>query len=139
MVRPYMPPMERNRRSPGGGAPGQLEGGYDENAAPEMPPEEGEQTGEEGEEGKESMAEGKTTHIPIDLLGGKDFKDGDEVVFKIVKIDPENKTAEIMYAPEKGGEEKEGEGEEPAEAAGGESEGMDQVKDGKMMGDGSEY
>lgn len=134
MARPYVPPMERNRQGMGG-APGQLEGGYNEDGPP-APPEEGEQAGEKSEEEK---SEGKTANIPIDLLAGKDFKPGEEIVFKIVKVDPENKTVEIEYAPSKGGEEEEEEGEQPREAAGGEAEGMDQSSGGKMMGDGSEY
>jgi hypothetical protein len=126
--------MERSRPGMGGGAPGQLEGGYDDNAAPEMPEE---QAGGDQEEAP-TKSEGKTTHIPIDLLGGKDFKEGEEVMFKIVKLDPENKTVEIEYAPGKGGEE-EKDGADPREAAGGDEEGMDQSSGGKMMGDGSEY
>jgi hypothetical protein len=127
MAKPYMPPMERNRMQ-SSAAPGQLEGGYNDDSAPETPP-------EHMEEDEEPMSEGKTANIPIDLLGGKDFKAGEEIVFKIVKVDPENKTVEIEYAPEKGKDEEEE--MMPREAAGGESEGMDQG--GKMMGDGSEY
>lgn len=34
-----------------------------------------------------------------DMLGGKQWKAGEEIVLKIVSIDPETGEAEVMYAP----------------------------------------
>lgn len=67
--------------------PGQMEGGegYDENAPP-APPE------------KEEGSAGETAMVPLALLGGKEFKPGEEVVMKVVKIDKENGMVEIAYS-----------------------------------------
>jgi hypothetical protein len=86
---PYQPPMERMQRGASSGSPpGQLEGAgedaYDESAAPAK---------DEGEAGG-----GETAEIPIALLGGKDFKPGEEIVFKIVSLDPQSGMAKIAYA-----------------------------------------
>jgi hypothetical protein len=71
--------------------------------------------GEGDQEEKEEGEYGETAVIPKALLGGKDFKPGDEMVVQIVAVHGDR--VEIKYAPEKGGEEK-GEGEEqPAQAA----------------------
>lgn len=55
---------------------------------------------------QESEEYGETTMIPKTLLGGKDFKPGEEVVFKIVRFH-DNGQVEIAYATGKGSEEKE--------------------------------
>lgn len=53
-----------------------------------------------GDEGDEQGMQGETTLIPKSILAGKDFKPGDEVVLKIVKLYDDQ--AEVEYATEKG-------------------------------------
>lgn len=60
----------------------------EDTAAPEAP-----------EEEKTEEAEGASALIPKALLGGKDFKVGDEVVLKIVHEYEDE--VEVEYAPEK--------------------------------------
>lgn len=92
----YTPPHDREMMGGDAGGmgsmenapgPGQMEGGegYDENAAPAPPEDAGGGAGE-------------TATIPMALLGGKDFKEGQEVIFKVVKMDKENGTVEIAYS-----------------------------------------
>ncbi len=66
--------------------------------APETPPADGAAPPDEG--GDEQGMQGETTLIPKSILAGKDFKPGDEVVLKIVKLYDDQ--AEVEYAPEKG-------------------------------------
>lgn len=80
----------------------------DSNPGPAAPP------AEEGQE-KESQGEEKTAIIPKALLGGKEFKPGEEVVFKIVRFHDDS--VEIAYAT--GEEEGEPPHDEQAEAKGG--------------------
>ena len=48
-----------------------------------------------------------TTILPKALGGGKKWEEGQEIVLKIVAIDPESGDMQVKYAPEKGGEEAE--------------------------------
>ncbi len=95
-----MSPADRRRMDgPGMGSaannrppPGQLEpmqGDYDENAPPEK------------YEGK-----AETFSAPMSALGGKEFRPGEEVMMKIVKIDKENGTVELTYSTGEDKEEK---------------------------------
>lgn len=73
------------------------------------PSEPGETAAEERAEGAHNETEeqqGPTALVPKSLLAGKDFKPGEEVVFKIVRmLDDE---VEVAYAPEKPGGESKG-------------------------------
>lgn len=60
-----------------------------------------------------SPADAPTIFVKKEMLGGKDWKAGEEIVFKIKSIDPESGEAELYYAPEKPGGDKP---EEPADA-----------------------
>jgi hypothetical protein len=78
--------------------------------------------GEGDEESKEEGEYGETAVIPKALLGGKEFKPGDEMVVQIVAVHGDR--VEIKYAPEGGkGEEGEGEGEAQAEVPPGAQQG----------------
>lgn len=85
-------------------------------AAPEAetPAEESEETPTSSEEATEPTAE-----IPKAVLGGKDFKPGEEVVLQVVQVMED--TVLVKYASEEGGGEEEGGeyGAPPAEPAGG--------------------
>ena len=49
----------------------------------------------------EAPSESATLIAPKAMLGGKQWKAGEEIVFKIKSIDPESGDAELTYAPEK--------------------------------------
>jgi hypothetical protein len=53
---------------------------------------------------EEAPSESATLIAPKAMLGGKQWKAGEEIVFKIKSIDPESGDAELTYAPEKPGE-----------------------------------
>ena len=57
----------------------------------------------------EEPSEGQTAILPKSILGGKEFKPGEEVMLKIVAL--HDNDVEVEYAPEKGSEE----GQEGAE------------------------
>lgn len=88
--------------------------GGDSSAATEAAPQPDEGKGDETQGTPEENAE-PTDLVNKALLAGKDFKVGDEVVFKIVGFHGDQ--VEVQYATEKGGkgdEEGEGEGENDA-------------------------
>jgi hypothetical protein len=58
-------------------------------------------------------SESPSIFVKKEMLGGKDWKVGEEIVFKIKAIDPESGEAELYYAPEKPGNDQP---EEPADA-----------------------
>lgn len=91
--------------SPG---PGQLEPSSPDSAEDNAPP---------------ADAEGETADVPLALLGGEDFKPGEEVVMKIVSIDKENGMAKIAYSYEDKGDGAPASDEHPA-VAGMPGEGM---------------
>jgi hypothetical protein len=61
-------------------------------------------------EGGDEHMEGETALLPKSILGGKDFKPGEEVVLKIVRMHDDE--VEVAYAPAKPGE-----GEEHGESS----------------------
>ena len=73
--------------------------------------------GGHGEDQGNSAGDDATTILPKSVGGGKQWKPGDEIVLKIVAVDPESGDMQAKYAPEKGGEE-----DEPADSM----EAMDQ-------------
>lgn len=101
---------------------------YGDSPAEEQKPGESQESPEQ--EDKEQEGQEPTAVLPKSILMGKDFKPGEEVVLKIVRIHDDQ--VEVAYAPEKG---KEGEGEgEMAEAPapGPEAGGGDQEMAGMM-------
>ncbi len=87
MAKPYMEPKMRMRH--GMSDPPTVMGEDNPDATPDT------QTAEEG----------ATAFLPKSVLGGKQWKAGDEIVLTIKAIDPDTGEAEVSYAPEKGGEE----------------------------------
>ena len=77
--------------------PGDMESLYDDGSDSTKPE-------EAPEKGAEDEVEGHTELISKKLLGGKEFKPGEEVVLKIVKDYGDQ--VEVKYATEKGGAEK---------------------------------
>lgn len=65
---------------------------------------------------KEEEGDSQTAEIPKGVLGGKDFKPGEEVVLQVVQVMEDSVL--VKYASEKGGEEKEEQAPEMAEAPG---------------------
>jgi hypothetical protein len=63
--------------------------------------------------GTPAPADAPSIFVKKEMLGGKDWKAGEEIVFKIKAIDPETGEAELYYAPEKAGDDHM---EEPADA-----------------------
>lgn len=94
---PYMTPRERGMKTGGMGSmasmspPGQLEPGAGGDAY--------------SEDGPPAPAgdEMPTADVPMALLGGKEFKPGEEVMMKVVSLDPDNKTVKLAYATGKPG------------------------------------
>lgn len=76
-------------------------------------------------EEKEEHAEGDTAIVPKSLMAGKDFKVGEEIVFKIVAIHENDFEVEYSYGDEK--EHKEEGGEEPAPEMAGPSAGEEMM------------
>lgn len=60
-----------------------------------------------GEDQGNGAGSAPTTILPKALGGGKDWKEGQEIVLKIVAIDPESGDMQVKYAPEKGAQESE--------------------------------
>lgn len=80
-----------------------------ESATPE--PAENETMSEGGHEDQGNGAgDDATTILPKSVGGGKNWKEGDEIVLKIVAVDPETGDMQAKYASEEGG------GEEPADS-----------------------
>lgn len=73
----------------------------------------GESSPGSGEQQPSGDPDQQTFFVKKKDLGGKTWKAGEEIVFKIKSMDPETGDAELYYAPEKGGE---GVPEEPADA-----------------------
>lgn len=106
---PYLTPQERKRKGAGMGSmmdgpgPGQLE--------PSRPM--GDGYSEEGPMAQHED-EAPTSDLPMEMMGGKEFKPGEEIMFKVVSVDPDNKTFKVIYAPEKSMDHDTGESEHPA-------------------------
>lgn len=66
----------------GGAGPGQLEGGYDENAAPE------------------ESEHGETFQVPLSAFGGKTPEAGSMVSLKVVSVDEKNGMVELAMSTE---------------------------------------
>lgn len=60
---------------------------------------------------QEEAGDSQTAEIPKGVLGGKEFKPGEEVVLEVVQVNEDSVL--VRYASEKGGEEEEA--PEPAE------------------------
>lgn len=77
--------------------------------APEAPPADEAEPQEETDPNAENEEEGdsQTAEIPKGVLGGKDFKPGEEVVLEVVQVMEDSVL--VKYASEKGGEKEEGE------------------------------
>jgi hypothetical protein len=91
---------------------------YDDADQPPKPSPAEQTPDEEGKEGEQG--EEKTYVLPKEILMGKDFKPGDEVVLKIKAIHDDR--IEVAYAPAKeqeGKQEEGGEGEGAAPGGGG--------------------
>lgn len=56
----------------------------------------GDNQAEESNEGSDA-----TTILPKALGGGKQWKEGEEIVLKILAVDPESGDMQVKYAPEK--------------------------------------
>lgn len=101
--------------NPGGSAPDPYTDATTEEAAPE------EAAAPEEETGNEPTAE-----LPKSVLGGKEFKPGEEVVLQVVQV--MDNSVLVKYASEEGGEYGESEEAAPAEPPSGGEGGM-----GSMM------
>jgi len=64
---------------------------------------------------QESASDSSVATIPKQALGGKEFKPGEEVVFKVVQVNDDSVL--VQYATEEGSEEKELEEAPPPAAA----------------------
>lgn len=85
-------------------------GGMDDNpVAEDREPakEEGSET--PPQESSEQHDQGPVIYASKEAMGNKQWKEGEEIVFKIKKIDPETGEGELYYAPEKPGTEEPGE------------------------------
>lgn len=67
-------------------------------------------------EGKEGESDSGTAVLPMSVLGGKEWKPGEEIVLQIVQMNEDG--AVVKYASEKGGEEKATPVEAPAPGGG---------------------
>ena len=75
------------------------------------------------EHDEQDEEQGETAILPKSILGGKEFKPGDEVVLKITAMHDDS--VEVSYASEKGeekGQEEMAEAPPPGEGAGGDHE-----------------
>ncbi len=73
-----------------------------ENPAPEN--ETMDEGGDGGDQGN-SAGDAPTTILPKAIGAGKDWKEGDEIVLKIIAVDPETGDMQAKYASEEGGSE----------------------------------
>jgi hypothetical protein len=69
------------------------------------------------DEAAPAQAEMEPFEAPLSALGGKEFKPGEEVMMKVVSINPENKTVMLTYSTGEGHEDK-GMGDEHPAVAG---------------------
>lgn len=97
-LRYQSPAMRRKNSAPAPAASPMDEAPADETMDERMHQDEG------GEDQGNGAGSAPTTILPKALGGGKDWKEGQEIVLKIVAIDPESGDMQVKYAPEKGGE-----------------------------------
>lgn len=89
----------------------------------------GEQDKPEEKDDKDEYS-GTTAVLPKEILAGKEFKPGEEVVLEIVRINDDS--VEVKYASDKGEKEEGGEPPEPGEEAQGGGYGGDKEMQSMM-------